>query len=57
MNRLVPLVARAPARSGPARFAAIDPVALPRLAASGDDVRLFLTAFAAGLVFFATLLG
>ena len=55
MNRLVPLIARAPARSGPARFAAIDPLALPQLAASSGDIRLFLTAFVAGLVFFGTL--
>jgi hypothetical protein len=53
MNRLVPLVARAPARSGPARAWAVDPFE------SGldgwDDLRLFATAFAGGLVFFATL--
>jgi hypothetical protein len=57
MNRLVPLIARAPARSGPARFAAIGPSALSGLDVSGEDLRLFLTAFAAGLVFFATLFG
>jgi hypothetical protein len=56
MNRLEPLVLRAPARSGPARAAAIDPwAALPEWALS-DDVRQFLTAFAGGFVFFATLL-
>jgi hypothetical protein len=57
MNRLVPLIARAPARSGPARLAAIDPSALEHFAVSEEDLRLFLTAFAAGLVFFATLFG
>jgi hypothetical protein len=53
MNRLVPLVARAPARSGPARARAVDPfeLSLP----GGDDLRLFATAFAGGLVFFTTL--
>jgi hypothetical protein len=57
MNRLVPLIARAPARSGPARFAAIGPSGPPQAAVSGEDLRLFLTAFAAGLVFFGTLFG
>ena len=55
MNRLVPLIARAPARSGPARFAAID--AFAELAQpSNEDLRLFLTAFVGGLIFFGTLL-
>jgi hypothetical protein len=54
MNRFVPLVARGPARSGPARFAAIDAFAgLPQ--PSNEDLRLFLTAFAGGLIFFGTL--
>jgi hypothetical protein len=53
MNRLVPLVARAPARSGPARAWAIDPFEMSFPA--GEDLRLFATAFAGGLVFFATL--
>jgi hypothetical protein len=54
MNRLVPLIARAPSRSGPARFAAIDAWA-DFAPASSEDLRLFLTAFAGGLVFFGTL--
>jgi hypothetical protein len=53
MNRLVPLVARAPARSGPARFRAVDPFEAGF--ADSNDLRLFATAFAGGLVFFATL--
>ena len=56
MNRLVPLIARAPARSGPARSWAIE--ALDEAGAViSEDLRLFLTAFAGGLVFFATLFG
>lgn len=54
MNRLAPLVARAPARSGPARAWAIDPHV--EAAASGEDARLFATAFLGGLVFFGTFL-
>jgi hypothetical protein len=53
MNRLVPLVARAPARSGPARAWAVDPFETGF--ATSQDLRLFATAFAGGLVFFATL--
>ncbi|MEA3037980.1 MAG: hypothetical protein QOE79_493 [Sphingomonadales bacterium] len=53
MNRLVPLVARAPARSGPARAWAVDPFE-PGFA-TANDLRLFATAFAGGLIFFATL--
>jgi hypothetical protein len=57
MNRFSPLIARAPVRSGPARFTAIDPLAaMPDLLLS-DDARQFLTAFAGGFVFFLTLLG
>jgi hypothetical protein len=56
MNRLAPLVPRAPARSGPARAWAVDP--LPEiLSRRADDARLFLTAFVGGLVFFGTFLG
>jgi hypothetical protein len=55
MNRLVPLIARAPARSGPARFAAIDAFA-DFARPSNEDLRLFLTAFVGGLIFFGTLL-
>ncbi len=54
MNRLAPLVARAPARSGPLRFAAIDP--RPEAGSGLDDLRLFTTAFLGGLVFFGTFL-
>jgi hypothetical protein len=53
MNRLVPLVARGPARSGPARDWAVDPFEAGF--ASSSDLRLFATAFAGGLIFFATL--
>jgi hypothetical protein len=58
MNRFAPLIARAPARSGPARFAAIDAFAefAEFAQASNEDLRLFLTAFAGGLIFFGTLL-
>ena len=54
MNRLVPLVARAPARSGPARAWAVNPQ--PEAPAQSDDLRLFATAFLGGLVFFGTFL-
>jgi hypothetical protein len=54
MNRLAPLIERAPARSGPARFAAIDAFAQDVLGSS-DDLRLFFTAFVGGLIFFGTL--
>jgi hypothetical protein len=54
MNRLAPLIARAPVRSGPARFAAID-AAVETVTASSEDLRLFLTAFVGGLIFFGTL--
>jgi hypothetical protein len=57
MNRLVPLIERAPLRSGPARFAAIDVESgLRDLAASGD-LQLFVTAFFGGLVFFGAFFG
>jgi hypothetical protein len=54
MNRLAPLIAPRPVRSGPARFASIDAFA-DLTAPSNDDLRLFLTAFAGGLIFFGTL--
>ena len=56
MNRLTPLIAPRPARSGPARFASIDAFA-GLVQPSNEDLRLFLTAFAGGLIFFGTLLG
>jgi hypothetical protein len=56
MNRLVPLIARAPARSGPARSWAIQALEDAE-AAIDDDLRLFVTAFAGGLIFFGTLFG
>jgi len=54
MNRLSPLVVRAPARSGPARAWAIGAVDSARDA--GADLRLFATAFLGGLVVFGTFL-
>ncbi|MEA3000907.1 MAG: hypothetical protein QOK17_2740 [Sphingomonadales bacterium] len=53
MNRLAPLVARAPARSATARAWAVDP-SQPKLE-GWDELCLFAAAFAGGLVFFATL--
>ncbi len=62
MNRLAPLVRRADPRPGPARLAAmgtaparvmIEPAAATGLA---DDVRLFATAWAGGVVLFGTML-
>ena len=60
MNRLAPLVRRPDPRSGPARLAAmgappprIEPVPATGLA---DDLRLFATGWAGGLVFFGTML-
>ena len=55
MNRLAPLIVRAPARSGPASFAAIG-AAVETVTASNEDLRLFLTAFVGGLIFFGTLI-
>jgi hypothetical protein len=54
MNRLAPLIERAPSHSGPARFGAIDAFAHDALASS-DDLRMFFTAFLGGLIFFGTL--
>jgi hypothetical protein len=54
MNRLAPLIDRAPARSGRARAWEID--ALDHGPVSGADLRQFLTAFIAGLIVFGTFL-
>ena len=56
MNRFVPLIDRAPVRSGPARFAAVGALAQSASAASNEDLRLFFTVFVGGLIFFGTLL-
>ncbi|HEX8669058.1 MAG TPA: hypothetical protein VF727_11890 [Allosphingosinicella sp.] len=55
MNRLAPLIVRAPARSGPARARAVGYVRAkgPKMA---EDVGLFVTAFLGGLVFFGTMI-
>jgi hypothetical protein len=57
MNRLAPLIDRAPFRSGPARFAAIDAGSGLRDLAASQDLRMFLTAFVGGLIFFGTFFG
>jgi hypothetical protein len=57
MNRLVPLIERAPIRSGPARFAAIDAYGGLSDLAGSQDLRLFVTAFVGGLIFFGTFFG
>jgi len=54
MNRLSPLVTRAPIRSGPARAWAIG--AAESVGEAGADLRLFATAFLGGLVVFGTFL-
>jgi hypothetical protein len=55
MNRLAPLIVRAPARSGPVRAEAIRYVRDkgPKVA---EDIGLFITAFLGGLVFFGTMI-
>ena len=53
MNRLSPLVARTPRSLGRARVAAIGPAAA--MPAAGD-LRLFVTTWLGGVVFFTTLL-
>jgi hypothetical protein len=53
MNCLSPLVARTPRSFGRARVAAIGPVAATSV---GADLRLFLTTWLGGVVFFTTLL-
>jgi len=54
MNRLSPLVTRAPARSGTARAWAIG--AAETAPPTGSDLRLFATAFVGGLIVFGTFL-
>jgi hypothetical protein len=54
MNRLSPLVVRAPVRSGPARSWAIGTAQSVR--PTGSDLRLFGTAFVGGLIVFGTFL-
>jgi hypothetical protein len=54
MNRLAPLVTRAPARSGPARAWAVGAAEAAR--SGGSDLRLFATAFVGGLIVFGTFL-
>ena len=60
MNRLAPLVRRAEPRPGPARLAAVGAAPArfePAVATGlGDDLRLFATAWAGGVVFFGTML-
>ena len=53
MNRLAPLIDRGPPRSGRARAWA---VAAEAADVSSSDLRLFVTAFLGGLVFFGTLI-
>jgi hypothetical protein len=54
MNRLTPLIDRAPARSGRARAWEID--SFDDGPVSNRDLRQFLTAFIAGLIVFGTFL-
>ena len=62
MNRLAPLIRRLPERPGPARLAGVGAVpASSRIAAApagglADDLRLFVTLWLGGLVFFGTML-
>jgi hypothetical protein len=55
MNRLSPLVARTPRSFGRARVAAIGPAASPFSATAGN-LRLFVTTWLGGVVFFTTFL-
>ncbi|HEY0411763.1 MAG TPA: hypothetical protein VGD66_01310 [Allosphingosinicella sp.] len=55
MNRFAPLILRAPPRSGRARAWAIEGFEEAATTISAD-LRLFATAFAAGLIVFSTLL-
>jgi hypothetical protein len=55
MNRLAPLVARTPRSFGRARVAAIGPTPAT-LSDTGADLRLFVTTWLGGVVFFTTLL-
>jgi hypothetical protein len=54
MNRLAPLVARTPRSFGRARVGAIGPASARQVI--GGDLRLFVTAWLGGVVFFTTLL-
>ena len=54
MNRLSPLVARTPRSFGRARVGAIGGAAAR--AGGGGDLRLFVTTWLGGVVFFTTLL-
>jgi hypothetical protein len=56
MNRLSPLVARAPRHLGRARVSAIAGAAARPAPRLGEDLRLFATAWLGGVVFFTTLL-
>ena len=55
MNRLAPLIDRAPPRSGSARAWAVGAAAEAADVVS-SDVRLFVTAFLGGIVFFGTMI-
>jgi hypothetical protein len=55
MNRLAPLVDRTYRHPGRARVAAIGP-APASLSATASDLRLFVTTWLGGVVFFTTLL-
>ena len=55
MNRLSPLVARTPRTFGRARVGAIGAGPVAR-ASGGGDLRLFMTTWLGGVVFFTTLL-
>jgi len=55
VNRLSPLVARTLRSPGRARVGAIGPAAAAR-AVGGGDLRLFVTTWLGGVVFFTTLL-
>ena len=55
MNRLSPLVARTPRSFGRARVGAIEGAQEP-LSVTASDLRLFVTTWLGGVVFFTTLL-
>jgi hypothetical protein len=55
VNRLSPLVARTPRSFGRARVGAIGATAAAR-PVTGGDLRLFVTTWLGGVVFFTTLL-
>jgi hypothetical protein len=62
MNRLAPLIHRADPRPGPARLAAVGAapasvrIGLAPGSGLADDLRLFLTSWLGGLIFFGTML-